>query len=228
MTFTRQSSLMRLLQLNSQSLPVGSFAYSQGLESAVDAGVVTDEGALSEWTNLQLDHCIGRVDLPILRRLIDAVASGNRGREESLARQLVAMRETRELRDDDLQRGRALRRLLEQLGYMPSESGIAGPAPIWPFARATAHAIREWHLPVEESLAAYAWSWAENQILAGVKLIPLGHVAGQRLMLGLAERIPIVCESALALDDDEIGGTLPIVAILSSRHETQYSRLFRS
>lgn len=228
MTSMRQSSLLRLMQLTSQSLPVGAFAYSQGLESAVEAGVVNSEEALFDWTNSQLDGCIGRVDLPMLMRLIEAVSLEDHTQEEALTRRLIAMRETRELRDDDLQRGRALKLLLEQLGFSLKDSDTGGAARLWPFARSTAHAVRAWDLPVSESLAAYAWSWAENQIQAGVKLVPLGHIAGQRLLLDLADRIPPVCESAQKLRDDEIGGTLPIVAILSSRHETQYSRLFRS
>jgi urease accessory protein len=228
MTMGQHASLLRLFQLTSQSLPVGSFAYSQGLESAVEESFVTNEEALLDWTNSQLQHCIGRVDLPMLSRLIDAVATEDHVREVSLTRNLVAMRETRELRDDDLQRGRALKRLLEQLGYVLGGTDTEESAEIWPFARATAHAVSEWQLPVTDSIAAYAWSWVENQILAGVKLIPLGQVAGQRLLLDLAARIPQVCETALGLEDDQLGGTLPIVAILSARHETQYSRLFRS
>jgi len=228
MTTIRPSSFLRLLQLSSQSLPVGAFAYSQGLESAVEAGAVCDEETLFEWTTQQLDCCVGRVDLPMLWRLIDAIAFGHLEREHLLTRQLLAMRETSELRDDDLQRGRALKRLLEELGFDVGAKFDRTSISAWPFARATAHAVRAWQLPVRESIAAYAWAWAENQVLVGVKTIPLGQVAGQRLLLELAERIPDVCEAALALDDDEIGGTLPIVSILSSEHETQYSRLFRS
>ncbi len=85
-----------------------------------------------------------------------------------------------------------------------------------------------WRLPLESTAHAYAWGWLENQVLAGVKLIPLGQVAGQRLLLALSRAIPAVCERALACDDDAIGGTLPIVALASSLHETQYTRLFRS
>lgn len=228
MTEIRTSSLLRLLQLSSQSLPVGAFAYSQGLESAIESGIVRDEASLLDWTNSQLDSCIGRVDLPMLWRLIDAVAFGDYAREYALAGQLVAMRETRELRDDDLQRGRALKRLLDELDFRTGVEASNEPKPLWPFARATAHAVRAWQLPVRESIAAYAWAWAENQILVGVKTIPLGQVAGQRLLIQVTERIPDLCDAALALEDNEIGGTLPIVSILSSEHETQYSRLFRS
>ena len=85
-----------------------------------------------------------------------------------------------------------------------------------------------WKIELLPAANAYAWSWLENQVLAGVKLIPLGQVAGQRLLLELAPRIPAVCERAMRREDDEIGGMLPIVALASSLHETQYTRLFRS
>jgi urease accessory protein len=222
------SSFLRLLQLSSPTLPIGAFAYSQGLEAAVESQVVTDEASLGHWTSEQLEFSLGRVDLPMLWRLVDAVARGQHEREFELAARLVAMRETRELREDDLQRGRALMELLGALGGASTSHRAPGEWAAWPFARATAHAIRAWKLPVREALSAYAWSSIENQIVAGVKLIPLGQVAGQRLLLAFADRIPEICDASIALEDDEIGGTLPMVAVLSSQHETQYSRLFRS
>ena len=228
MTSPTQASWLRLLQLSSPTLPVGAFAYSQGLEAAVESRVVTDEESLSHWLSEQLEFSLGRVDLPILWRLIDAVANDQHARELELAERLGAMRETRELREDDLQRGRALMELLGALGGASVLRRAPTEWATWPFARATAHAIRAWKLPQREALSAYAWSSIENQIVAGVKLIPLGQVAGQRLLLALAARIPEVCDAAIALEDDEIGGTLPMVAVLSSQHETQYSRLFRS
>lgn len=219
-------TLLRLLQLASPTLPVGAYAYSQGLEWAVGAGWVADESSLAAWLDDQLTHSIGGVDLPILIRLYEAARSGDDGAQMSWSRYLIALRETRELVADDCDRGRALARLLRDLG-------IAAAAP-WverqdvPFAALTAIAAVAWNIPLVPTAQAFAWSWLENQVLAGVKLIPLGQVAGQRLLLELTQRIPVVCESALTRSDDEIGGTLPILALASSLHETQYTRLFRS
>lgn len=219
-------TLLRLLQLASPTLPVGAYAYSQGLEWAVSAEWVTDEASLAGWLEEQLVHSFGNVDLPVFARLH---AASCRGDEEALlhwSRELLAMRETRELVADDCDRGRALARLLRDLGIAAASEWAARTEV--PFAVAMAVAAAAWGIPVTPAASALAWGWLENQVLAGVKLVPLGQVAGQRLLLQLSQEIPAVCESALARGDDEIGGMLPIVALASSLHETQYTRLFRS
>jgi len=219
-------ALLRLLQLTSPALPVGAYAYSQGLEWAVAAGWVSDEPSLASWLGDQLTHSFGAVDLPIFARLYPAARSNDEAGQLSWSRHLMALRETRELAADDSDRGRALARLLRDLGV-----AAAGP---WveredvPFAALTAIAAVAWDIPLEPAAYAHAWGWLENQVLAGVKLIPLGQVAGQRLLLELARAIPAVCDAALARSDDDIGGILPIVALASCLHETQYTRLFRS
>lgn len=218
--------LLRLLQLTSPSLPVGAFAYSQGLESAIEMGWVKDEPSLSQWLQDQLDYSIGRVDLPVFVRLYSALAAKDETAALAWSRRLVAMRETSELVADDCARGKALGRLLTHLG-IPNVD-------IWrkqadtPFVALAAVAAVGWEIPVESALHAIAWGWLENQVLVGIKLIPLGQVAGQRLLLERSAAIPGICAGALALPDTEIGGTLPTLAIASSLHETQYSRLFRS
>lgn len=218
--------LLRLLQLASPTLPVGAYSYSQGLEWAVSAGWVSDEGSLEFWLREQLEHSIGGVDLPILARLYDAVRRDDAAAQASWSEQLIALRETRELVADDCARGKALARLLRDLGVAGAEAWLARERV--PFAAPMALAAVTWEIPLPACAYAYAWGWLENQVLAGVKLVPLGQVAGQRLLLGVSPRIPEVCTQALQRSDDEIGGMLPIVAVASSLHETQYTRLFRS
>jgi urease accessory protein len=219
-------ALLRLLQLASPGLPVGAYAYSQGLEWAVDTGWVSDEASLKDWIKDQLSYSIGRVDLPIFSRLYCAVDKRDETALRDWSRQLLAQRDTRELVDDDCDRGRALARLLRDLDVGTGDDWIDRRDV--PFALVMAIAAVNWEIPLGAAMHAYAWSWLENQILAGVKLVPLGQVAGQRLLLRLAQRIPAICKDALVLEDSEIGGMLPIVAIASSLHETQYTRLFRS
>jgi urease accessory protein len=196
------------------------------LEWAVAAGWVSDEPSLTSWLDDQLTHSLGRVDLPIFARLYRAAREGDEAAQRTWSRWLVALRETRELVADDCDRGHALARLLRDLGV-----AAAGP---WvesvdvPFASLAALAAATWDIPLVSAMHAHAWAWLENQVLAGIKLIPLGQVAGQRMLLDLTRRIPEVCDGALALSDDEIGAMLPIVALASSLHETQYTRLFRS
>jgi len=218
--------LLRLMQLASPALPVGSYAYSQGLEWAVAAGWVRDEASLRSWLGDQLMHSFGRVDLPIFVRLYEATRAGDGPAQISWSRHLIASRETRELVADDCERGRALARLMRDLGVDAADTWLTREEV--PFAALVAIAAVTWDIPLELVAPVLAWGWLEAQILAGVKLIPLGQVAGQRLLLELARVIPALCESALALADDDIGGTLPIVALASSLHETQYTRLFRS
>lgn len=217
---------MRLLQLASAALPVGSFAYSQGLEYAVEAGWMEDEAGLRDWLSDQLRHTQARVDLPILARLIDAGRAGDTPRQLEWVGMLLAMRETSELLADDTSRGRALARLLMDLEIEAAEFWLAQPE--IPYAAAMAVASLAFEIPVAQALEVSAWSWLENQVVAGVKLVPLGQVAGQRILLSLAAEIPQICELALSLGDEELGGSLPIAALASSLHETQYTRLFRS
>lgn len=223
---TADRVLLRVLQMASPTLPIGAYAYSQGLEWAVEAGWVSDQASLSLWLAEQLEHTMAQVDLPLLVRLLDAVERGDADRLETWSAYLLACRETRELRADDCDRGRALARLLRDL-----DVAAAGP---WarrddvPLATAWAIAAHAWEVPLRSTLLSYAWGWLENQVLAGVKLVPLGQVAGQGLLLALTPLIPDLCDAAIDCDDDQIGATLPDLAIASSLHETQYTRLFRS
>lgn len=219
-------TLLRVLQLASPSLPVGAYAYSQGLEWAVGAGWVGDEAALEAWLAEQLEYTVATVDLPLLARLCAATATRDEPAIERWSSQLLACRETRELRADDCDRGRALARLLRDLG-IDGAADWAARTDV-PLATVWALAAQAWGVDRPNTLITYAWGWLENQVLAGVKLVPLGQVAGQRLLLTLTPRIPDLCSAALACDDDDIGGMLPVLAIASALHETQYTRLFRS
>lgn len=219
-------ALLRTLQLSSQSLPVGAYAYSQGLEFAVEAGWVNDERTLASWLEDQLMHSFGRVDLPVFVRLHEAMRTNDEAAQLSWSRRLVAMRETSELVSDDCGRGLALARLLHDLDVQGADQWLLRPDV--PFAAMFALAAATWKISADVAVHAYAWGWLENQVLVGVKLIPLGQLAGQRQLLELSQRLPEVCGRALDCSDDEIGGMLPIHALASSLHETQYSRLFRS
>jgi urease accessory protein len=229
------NQLLRLLQLVSPSLPVGAFAYSQGLEWAVEAGWVTDEEALAAWLSEQLGNALAWVDLPLLARMMAAVRDGDPGALSASIDELTAMRETAELRAEEAGRGRALAELLDSLGLLGGGSPeTADGATGWKslLARSQlagfAFACAVWNIRPSEALIGYAWSWAETLTLAGVKLVPLGQTAGQRVLLGIANQIPETVERSLALKDAEIGAASPALAIASSLHETQYTRLFRS
>lgn len=222
----RGLQLCRTLQLASATLPVGAYAYSQGMEWAVEAGWVSDEATLRGWVAEQLHHGIGMTDLPLLARLYDAAQDDDDARLRELSRVLMAHRETSELVADDNARGRALARMLDGLELAQASAWLRRDDV--PFATLVAIATVAWGIDKEEALIAYTWGWLEGQVLAGVKLIPLGHLAGQRLLLDLSTLIGAAIAVANAVNDDHIGNTLPLVAIASSLHETQYTRLYRS
>jgi urease accessory protein len=215
------TSYARLWQLISPALPVGGFSYSQGLEQAVEAGVVSDESTAANWIGGILRHGIAVTELPVLRRIHGAWLEGPRARALRWNDRLLAMRETAELRFEDRAMGEALMRLMPTLGLEVPDHALS-------FAGAFAIAAAQSGVDEREAMAGYAWTWAEMQVAAAVKLVPLGHSMGQRLLWNLGGELDAVVARAAACGDDEIGMSLAGLAIMSARHETQYTRLFRS
>ena len=217
---------LRLLQLVSPALPIGTFAYSQALEAAVAAGWIDGEPGARDWIGGLLAGAIGGLDLPVLLRLHDAWTRHDQDAVAAWSRFLLAARAAGELQAEERQLGGNLARLLGGLGV--------GEAPAWiaradvSYAAMFALAAVRWQIPVASAVQGYAFAWVEAQTSAAVRLVPLGQTAGQRILLELGARIPAVVARALAVADDDIAGAAPSHAIASARHETQYSRLFRS
>lgn len=219
-------SELRLYQLISPSLPIGSFTYSQGLEWAIEAQWITDTPSLKHWLNSILEHSIVTLELPILLRLLSAFETSDEASVVRWTQWLLACRETAELRKEEQQRGAALARLLPSLGVSIPENIAMHVAKCQ--LTGFALAAHQWGIDVHKLCYGYCWGWLENIVLAGVKLIPLGQTDGQKIMFELAEKIPSSVEKALSLKDFDIHSSTPALAIASSRHETQYTRLFRS
>lgn len=222
-------ALVRLLQLASPALPIGAYSYSQGLEWAIENGTVSDEASACRWIGDQLEWNLGRFEAPWLADMLGAWLAEDGDQLLTLNADFIASRETAELRAETLQMGYSLLRLLEDLTDFPETPRVLLREIQQPgFPLVWSAAAVAWEIPVEESLAAYLWAWAENQVMAAIKAVPLGQTAGQRILLTLGERIPSVAQRAMQLSDDEISNFSPGFAIASSCHETQYSRLFRS
>jgi urease accessory protein len=215
----------RLLQLASPSLPVGAYSYSQGLESAVEAGVVRDAAGARRWIGEVLALSVGAMEAPALARLMSAWAGGDLAAVRRWNGEFLASRETAELRAETVQMGYSLVRLLGDLGVA---AGSLDALDEVAYPTAFAFAVTAWKLSPQDAVAAYVFAWIENQVLAAVKCVPLGQTDGQRLLLSLGERVGPVVAGAFSMDDDDMANFAPGLAILSARHETQYSRIFRS
>ena len=220
------ASLTKLLQLASPTLPVGAYSYSQGLEAAVEARVVSDEPSAAAWIRDVMALSLRSMEAPVFLRLAAAWHAGDRARAILWNEEFVASRETRELRAETLQMGYSLRQLLQSLDVPEASRLDAFDELAYPTAFTFAAAA--WNIAPREALAAYLFAWIENQVLAAVKAVPLGQTAGQRMLLALSGEIEAVVEAAADLGDGDLHNFAPGLALLSSLHETQYTRLFRS
>lgn len=218
---------VRLLQLASPALPVGAYSYSQGLEAAVEAGIVRDAASAQAWIADVLELAVASMEAPILVRLIEAWRRADGAAVRRWNDELVAGRETAELRAETLQMGYSLRSLLRDLGVAGAEASPALPEEV-AYPTAFAQAVVAWRIETREAITAYLFAWIENQVLAAVKVIPLGQTDGQRVLLQLGARVEQAAERALAAGDDDLANFAPGLALASSRHETQYTRIFRS
>lgn len=229
MTQLNIAALPKLLQLCSTLLPVGAFSYSQGLEYAIEARYVHDANTAQDWIGDVLDVSLSSFEVPLMTRMQDAWQQTDIDRVLYWNSYFIASRETAELRAETLQMGYSMVRLLGQLDDI-AELHIAALRQLSEvsFPCAFALATSAWEIPPIAAAYAYLWSWLENQVSAALKAVPLGQVAGQRILSGLGKRLPGLAEKSLLLEDDELSNFSPMLAIVSSRHETQYSRLFRS
>lgn len=214
------------MRLTSPSLPIGAFAYSQGLEYACDQEWIKDEESAQEWVAGLMRNSQTYLDLPILIRLYHAWQNGSIDKVKYWSQYLLASRESQELRDEDHYIGTALSKLLVDLDIQRANEIVSSS--YVSYSTAFSLAALEWQVSVEQCCTGYLWTWCENQVNAAIKLIPLGQTAGQRMVSALIEEIPNLVNIGMKLEDDEIGSTAIGLGIASAKHETQYSRLFRS
>jgi len=230
--------LARLFQIVSPALPVGAFAYSQGLETAVDQGLVNNEDEVTDWCSGILANNLARLDLPAFRAMIEFIDLADNESALSLNDQVLSFRETSELRNESTLMAKALLRLLKDLGYgspCDSDSGsdkkileLVEPSNDYDWVFAFALAVDQFGIQKEQAMVAYLWTWLENQVAAAIKLVPLGQTQGQHILIKLGDQLGEMAEQSLQLDVSSMANLSPGLAILSSQHETQYSRLFRS
>lgn len=224
-------SLLRLLHLASPTLPVGAYSYSQGLESAIEAGIVHNEAGALAWISDALTWSVARLEAPVFCRLQGAWAANDQTAVQHWNDYFLASRDSAEFRAESVQMGYSLAKLLRDL--FPEEKRVEALPPTvleastsFPSAMALACVLLD--TPPEASVHAYLFAWAENQVLGALKAVPLGQVSGQRMLFALEPALLEAATIALTLRDDDISNWTPGLSFLSMRHETQYSRIFRS
>lgn len=221
--------LNRLLQLCSANLPVGGFSFSQGLEYAIEMDWISDLSSTESWIKLNLSQSLARTDLAILKRLYAALHDQDFASFQLYNQHLIACRESNELRLADLAMGKALVRLIKQLDNLDSDPYLPLlNEPDISFVSAFAISAYLYQLDLITAQSGFCWTYLDNQVAAATKLVPLGQTQSQNLLFALSEEVEQVVTFANQLQDDEIGASLPRLAMASAWHETQYTRLFRS
>jgi urease accessory protein len=223
------TALLHLLQLVSPSLPVGAYSYSQGLEGAIERGWVRDEASARNWIAEHLEQVLAQFEAPLFWRLYHAFAMQDALAVQEWSERFLAGRDSAEFRAETLQMGYSLGRLLLDLQVAEPALLALLPAPSeLPFPTALACAAVALQVPAQAALLGTLFSWAENQVLVCVKSVPLGQVAGQRMLLTLRPVIEAVAQQVPQVPDDALSSWWPGLSLLSMQHEVQYSRLYRS
>ena len=218
-----------LLRLASPQLPIGGYSYSQGLEMAVENGTVNDAQSAHHWIADQLLLNLARFEAPLLLAHCVAAAQDDWGQLLELSAEHRASRETRELQLESRQMGYSLKQLLLGLAELDTPARhyltqIEEPH----LALGWALAARAWSIPAQDALAAWLWSWLENQLAVLMKTLPLGQQAAQRLTTQLLPTLQLAQRNATELDPQHYGSAAFGLSLASMAHERQYSRLFRS
>lgn len=225
----QSAALLHLLQLASPSLPIGAYSYSQGMEAAIEKGLVRNETTAREWIINCLLEVVARFEAPVLWRLLQAFEGRDLIAVSHWTSLFIAARDTAEFRAESIQMGYSLGKLVNDLKIADAELlAILLAQHELPLPTAMAAAAVALQVPPESVLLGMLFSWAENQVLVGVKSIPLGQVAGQRLLLSLRPELEKAARLAQELEDDQLSNWAPGLSLLSMQHEVQYSRLYRS
>lgn len=225
-TNSNQQSLLALLHLSSPALPVGAFAYSQGLEYALDSGWCKNADDVESWIHDSLQFALGQLDLPIYLRCFEAWQQQDYASVNKWNETLLSFRETKELYLEDIQVGSAYGQW--HLGQDPERElylkHIDRPTVVTLNALAAVLS----GIDKQTGLLGFAWSWVENQVTCASKALPLGQTQAQQILKHLIPHIANACERASDMQDDDLGTGLMGLAMASALHEQQYSRLFRS
>lgn len=220
--------MLRLLQICSPAFPIGAFAYSQGLEQAVERGWVNDARALGQWLCGVLRHGLARTDMPLLRRVYHHWSAAEPATEAGFdwSRRVLAYRETSELRAEEQLLGRSLARILSHLQIRDADPFVAHEDTTYLVMFALAAA--RFGISEDDMLGGFAFAWAENQVSAASRVMRLGQLAAQGVLSDFIAEVPGAVARSASVNTTSIGFSSPALFLASAWHEEQYSRLFRS
>ncbi len=221
--------ILNLLQLASPALPLGGYSYSEGLETLVETGRITSAAQLESWIDASLRYGTIQLEAAIAIRAYRCILADNLPQLIAWNQWLSASKETVELRQQSWQMGQSLMRLLVDLEERPQVATyIESLLPPWNYAVAFGIGAACWQINEKDAILGYLHSWASNLISAGIKLIPLGQTAGQKLLKSIHSRLEVCTDLSLHLSDDELASCSWGLGLASMAHEIQYTRLFRS
>ena len=229
MSESEAAALYRLMTWLSPSFPVGAFSYSSGIEWAVEAGDITDAASLRQWLSSMLTDGAGICDTIFLAHTYRAASANDEALLAEIAELASAFAPSRERLLETTAQGRAFieiaraawhKAVLDRL-VAACESAIVYPVAVGLVS--VAHAI-----PLAPTVHAFLHAVTSNWISAGARLVPLGQTDSQRLLAGLEPVVADTARRALAASIDDLGSATFRADLASIRHETQYTRLFRS
>ncbi len=224
MLIMTDNALLQLLRLSSQALPIGGYAYSQGLETVCDNGTVNNEESLFAWIKDMCINGLAYLDVPVFARCYDAHVQQDYDTVQYWNNYILASRETREVLLEDTQMGASLARLLDSLDINTQHIDKRQCALVTLFSLASVH----WKIDKNMALHGLLWAWCENQVSIGMRLIPLGQTSGQIILSRLMTVMSDCIQHGLSIEEQAIGSSCPGAVMASMQHEEQYSRLFRS
>jgi len=228
-TITTEAALQRLLTWLSPAYPVGAYTYSHGLETAVEDGAVRNRATLAAYIGAVLEAGAGRVDAALLAAAFRAAAAADEAALDAVAELAAAWRGTAEMALETMAQGSAFLKVTNAAWPDPRLAAFTGRR-----AGNVAHpvafgAAAAWHgVPLRPALFGFLSAFAANLVSAGVRLVPLGQTDGQIATAALLPALEAATEAGLSADLDTLGSAAPMLDLFSLRHETQYTRLFRS
>jgi urease accessory protein len=223
-----ETAFLPLMCWLSPGFPVGAYAYSHGLEWAVEAGDIGDEASLEAWLSDLLLDGLGRNDAILLCAAYRAVEGHDRAALDGVNELALALATSTEFRLETAQQGRSFLDAVLAAWPDPAQSEAAAgfDEVALPVALAIAAASRR--IGLVPTAQAYLTALAQNLVSAAIRLAPIGQTAGQRILARLLPALARLGDEAATLDLDDLGSSTFRADLGSFRHETQYTRLFRS